>query len=102
MWKFKPLKYVLMLSIVQWDGSSVWIGFEYRSPLNGGLHIKQESMMLSDHHHQGRESEQLHQVIKHEIHSEYDEVEQEPPGESMAEDLTVGSDHTEPGGVLDA
>lgn len=57
--------------------------------------------MVQDHH-QVRESEQMHQ-IKHEIHSEYEDVEQEPPAESMAEDLTIGSDHdhTEPS-VMDA
>lgn len=69
--------------------------------MNGGLHhIKQESMMPSSEHHHSS-SEQIHHVIKREVHSEYEDMEHEQQNEGMAEDLTVTSDHTDPG-VLDA
>ncbi|KAJ3639476.1 hypothetical protein Zmor_002835 [Zophobas morio] len=71
-----------------------------RSPLNGGIHIKQESMVNQDHH-VTRETEQMHHVIKREIHSEYDDVDQEQQPENMAEDLTMGSEHTD-SNILDA
>ncbi|XP_044257031.1 forkhead box protein P1-like isoform X6 [Tribolium madens] len=70
-------------------------------PMNGGLHIKQESMMNQEHH-VTREQEQMHHIIKREIHSEYDEIEQEhSQRDTMAEDLTIGSEHNDTN-VLDA
>lgn len=69
--------------------------------MNGALHhIKQEGMMPSSEHHHSS-SDQIHHVIKREIHSEYEDMEHEQQNEGMAEDLTVTSDHTDPG-VLDA
>lgn len=68
--------------------------------MNGGLHIKQENLLMQDHHGP-RDPDQIHHVIKREMHSEYDDLEHDPPTESMAEDLTVGSDHTDPN-VMDA
>lgn len=66
--------------------------------MNGGLHhIKQESMMPSVDH----QEQQIHHVIKREVHSEYEDMEHEQQNEGIAEDLTVTSDHTDPG-VLDA
>lgn len=80
--------------------------------MNGGLHIKQEAMMGAEpqqHHHPHPHGgggsgggEQVHHVIKREVvHPEYEEMDQEQQNEGMAEDLTVTSDHTDPG-VLDA
>ncbi|XP_015836137.1 forkhead box protein P1 isoform X7 [Tribolium castaneum] len=70
-------------------------------PMNGGLHIKQESMMNQEHH-VTREQEQMHHIIKREIHSEYDEIEPEhPQRDTMAEDLTIASEHNDTS-VLDA
>ncbi|XP_049825546.1 forkhead box protein P1 isoform X3 [Aethina tumida] len=71
-----------------------------RSPMNGGLHIKQEGMMNQDHH-VTRESEQMSHVIKREVQSEYDDMDHEQHSDNMAEDLTMGSDHTE-SNLLDA
>lgn len=70
--------------------------------MNGGLHIKQESVIVPEPHG-SREVEQIHHVIKREIHSsEYDDMDQEgASAENMAEDLTVASDHTDPN-VMDA
>jgi hypothetical protein len=72
-----------------------------RSPINGGLHIKQENILNPDHHHVSRETEQMHHVIKREVHSEYDDMEQEQHTENMAEDLTIPSEHAE-SNILDA
>ncbi|GJQ65832.1 hypothetical protein Trydic_g11978 [Trypoxylus dichotomus] len=70
-----------------------------RSPMNGGLHIKQESAMPD--HHMGRESsEQMHHIIKREMHSEYDDID-ESHGDGMAEDLTVSVEHSE-ANIMDA
>lgn len=66
--------------------------------MNGGLHIKQENMMSMEHP-VSRDPEQIHHVIKRELHTEYDEMEHEPQNESMAEDLTVTPDQTN---ILDA
>lgn len=66
--------------------------------MNGGLHIKQESIMGSEHN-VPRDNEQVHHVIKRELHSEYEDLEQETQNESMAEDLTVTPDQTN---ILDA
>lgn len=66
--------------------------------MNGGLHIKQESIMGSEHS-VPRDNEQVHHVIKRELHSEYEDMEQEPQNDSMAEDLTVTPDQTN---ILDA
>ncbi|RZC42055.1 hypothetical protein BDFB_007176, partial [Asbolus verrucosus] len=71
-----------------------------RSPINGGLHIKQESM-INQEHHVAREPEQMHHVIKREMHSEYDDMDQEQHTENMAEDLTIASEHTD-SNILDA
>lgn len=57
-------------------------------------------MSSSEHQHQ-HHAEQIHHVIKRELHSEYEDMEHEQQNEGMAEDLTVTSDHTDPG-VLDA
>ncbi|KAJ8940264.1 hypothetical protein NQ318_007178 [Aromia moschata] len=71
-----------------------------RSPMNGGLHIKQE-MVNQDHHMPAREPEQLHHVIKREMLSEYDDLEHDQHPDNVAEDLTIASDHTE-SNILDA
>ncbi|XP_056645898.1 forkhead box protein P1-like isoform X1 [Diorhabda sublineata] len=69
-----------------------------RSPMNGGLHVKQE--MIQDHHMRSdrereRERDQeMQHVIKREMLSEYDDLDQEQ-SENVAEDLTITSDHTE-------
>lgn len=64
-----------------------------RSSLNGGLLIKQEHAMTSEHLHLMRDSE-VHHIIKREVPVEYDDMEQEPQVGGMAEDLTVqGQDH---------
>ncbi|CAG9816596.1 unnamed protein product [Phaedon cochleariae] len=64
-----------------------------RSPMNGGLHVKQE--MLHQDHHISRESE-MHHVIKREMLSEYDDLDHDQhSSENVAEDLTIASDHTE-------
>ncbi|XP_060515836.1 forkhead box protein P1 isoform X2 [Cylas formicarius] len=70
-----------------------------RSPMNGGLHIKQE--LVNQEHHLVREPDQMHHMIKREMHSEYEDMEQEQHSENMAEDLTISSDHTETN-ILDA
>ncbi|XP_065165347.1 forkhead box protein P1 isoform X5 [Atheta coriaria] len=74
-----------------------------RSPMNGSLHIKQESLMTPEHphhphlgqpqqHHHG--SEASHHIIKREMHHDYDNVDQDAHTDGgMAEDLTVGQDH---------
>ena len=64
-----------------------------RSPLNGGLHIKQENMIPPDHHLSRDSSDQMHHVIKREIHPDYEDVD-ESHGDVMAEDLTVSVDHS--------
>lgn len=70
--------------------------------MNGALHhIKQESMMPSSEHQHHSSSEQIHHVIKRELHSEYEDMEHDQQNDGIAEDLTVTSDHTDPG-VLDA
>nr|XP_023017303.1 forkhead box protein P1 [Leptinotarsa decemlineata] len=69
-----------------------------RSPMNGGLHVKQE--LMSQDHHIGRESE-MHHVIKREMLSEYDDMDHDQHTENVAEDLTITSDHTE-SNILDA
>ncbi|XP_071055185.1 forkhead box protein P1 isoform X5 [Onthophagus taurus] len=74
--------------------------FSFRSPLNGGLHIKQESIMQQDHHMQREDQQPVHHVIKREMHSEYEEME-DGHGEGMAEDLTVNVNHSDPS-VIDA
>lgn len=66
--------------------------------MNGGLHIKQESIMGSELN-LPRDNEQVHHVIKRELHAEYEEIEQDAHNESMAEDLTVTPDQTN---ILDA
>ncbi|XP_066152835.1 forkhead box protein P1-like isoform X9 [Euwallacea fornicatus] len=72
-----------------------------RSPMNGGLHIKQE--LANQEHHIVREPEALHHLIKREMHVDaYDEMEQDQQSENMAEDLTVSSDHGDQTTVLDA
>lgn len=75
----------------------------HRSPMNGSLHIKQESLMTPEHphhphlgqpqqHHHG--SEASHHIIKREMHHDYDNVDQDAHTDGgMAEDLTVGQDH---------
>lgn len=57
--------------------------------------------MPSSEHQHHTSPDQIHHVIKREVHSEYDDMEHEQQNEGMAEDLTVTSDHTDPG-VLDA
>ncbi|XP_076261532.1 forkhead box transcription factor P isoform X4 [Rhynchophorus ferrugineus] len=71
-----------------------------RSPMNGGLHIKQE--MMNQDHHIVREPEQMHHMIKREMKNEYDDMDQEQQSENMAEDLTVSSDHADQTNILDA
>ncbi|KAL3290375.1 hypothetical protein HHI36_023717 [Cryptolaemus montrouzieri] len=71
-----------------------------RSPMNGGLHIKQEGMMNHEHHIV-RETDQMHHVIKREVHPDYDDVKREQSSENIAEDLTVSSEHNE-ANVIDA
>ncbi|KAJ8984472.1 hypothetical protein NQ317_006132 [Molorchus minor] len=71
-----------------------------RSPMNGGLHIKQE-LMNQDHHMPSREPEPMHHVIKREMLSEYDDLDHDQHTDNVAEDLTVTSDHTE-SNLLDA
>ncbi|XP_045481670.1 forkhead box protein P1 isoform X2 [Harmonia axyridis] len=62
-----------------------------RSPLNGGLHVKQEGMM-SHEHHILREPDQIHHLIKREVHSDQEDVKREQPSENMAEDLSVSTE----------
>ncbi|CAH1103331.1 unnamed protein product [Psylliodes chrysocephalus] len=73
-----------------------------RSPMNGGLHVKQE--LIQDHHmrsERDRERDQeMHHVIKREMMSEYDDLDQDQ-SENVAEDLTIASDHTD-SNVIDA
>lgn len=96
-----------------------------RSPMNGGMHIKQESMLGQDHLNARGDPDQMHHVIKRELHSEYDEMDHEqtqqqpaPPSqpqnppqhtqqlnnnENMAEDLTITAEHNnESSNILDA
>nr|CAH7739167.1 unnamed protein product [Callosobruchus chinensis] len=71
-----------------------------RSPMNGGLHIKQE--IMSQEHHMGREPDQMHHMIKREMMPEYEDSEQDQnPEEHVAEDLTVSSEQME-SNMLDA
>lgn len=56
---------------------------------------------MNQDHHQLRDSEQMHHIIKREMQSEYDEIDQEQTTENMAEDLTITSDHTD-SNILDA
>ncbi|KAG5900243.1 hypothetical protein JTB14_018225 [Gonioctena quinquepunctata] len=63
-----------------------------RSPMNGGLHVKQE--LMNQDHHMSRDSEMPH-VIKREMISEYDDLEHDQHPDNVAEDLTIASDHTE-------
>ncbi|XP_017782192.1 PREDICTED: forkhead box protein P1 [Nicrophorus vespilloides] len=74
------------------------MSFLRRSPMNGGLHIKQESIMAPEHHH--REPE-VHHVIKREMHSEYDEMDQDAHADGIAEDLTIAQDHND-SNIIDA
>lgn len=67
--------------------------------MNGGLHIKQE--IMNQDHHINREPDQMHHVIKREMISEYDDLDHDQHTENVAEDLTMGSDHTE-SNILDA
>ncbi|CAG9828633.1 unnamed protein product [Diabrotica balteata] len=67
-----------------------------RSPMNGGLHVKQE---LTQEHHMRSDRDrdrdhEMHHVIKREMLSEYEDLDQEQ-SENVAEDLTIASDHTE-------
>lgn len=71
----------------------------YRSPMNGGIHPKQE--MINHDHHMNREPEPMHHVIKREMMTEYEDIEHDQHTESVAEDLTIASDHTE-SNILDA
>ncbi|XP_030746238.1 forkhead box protein P1-like isoform X3 [Sitophilus oryzae] len=71
-----------------------------RSPMNGGLHIKQE--MVNQDHHIVREPEQMHHMIKREMQNEYDDVDHEQQSDNMAEDLTISSDHVDQTNILDA
>ncbi|XP_050314783.1 forkhead box protein P1-like isoform X1 [Anthonomus grandis grandis] len=62
-----------------------------RSPMNGGLHIKQE--LINQEHHM-REQENMHHMVKREMHTDaYDDMEQDHQADNMAEDLTISSDH---------
>ncbi|XP_018565027.1 forkhead box protein P1 isoform X2 [Anoplophora glabripennis] len=70
-----------------------------RSPMNGGLHVKQE--IMNQDHHITREPDQMHHVIKREMISEYDDLDHDQHTENVAEDLTIASDHTE-SNILDA
>lgn len=56
---------------------------------------------MNQDHHVTRESEQMSHVIKREVQSEYDDMDHEQHSDNMAEDLTMGSDHTE-SNLLDA
>lgn len=62
--------------------------------MNGGLHIKQE-LMNQDRHMNREHQEQMQHVIKREILSEYEDLDHQH-SDSVAEDLTIASDHTEP------
>lgn len=64
-----------------------------RSPINGSLHIKQENLQNHDHH-VTRDGDQLNQVIKRELPSDYEDMDRDQQ-ENVAEDLTVSSDHNE-------
>lgn len=71
-----------------------------RSPMNGGLHVKQE--LMNPERHMSREhQEQMQHIIKREVLSEYDDLDHNQHSDSVAEDLTIASDHTEPN-LLDA
>ena len=61
--------------------------------MNGGLHIKQEGMLPPEHHMQARDPDQVHHIIKREMHSEYDDIDHDSHADGMAEDLTVVQDH---------
>uniref|UniRef100_A0A6P7FRS8 Forkhead box protein P1 n=1 Tax=Diabrotica virgifera virgifera TaxID=50390 RepID=A0A6P7FRS8_DIAVI len=67
-----------------------------QSPMNGGLHVKQE--LTQDHHMRSDRDRdrdhEMHHVIKREMLSEYEDLDQEQ-SENVAEDLTIASDHTE-------
>lgn len=72
-----------------------------RSPMNGGLHIKQE--LINQDHHIVREPEPMHHMIKREMHNDaYDDIDQDPQSDNMAEDLTISSDHPDQTNILDA
>lgn len=72
-----------------------------RSPLNGGLLIKQEHSMLQEQHIV-RDPEQIHHIIKREMHSEYEDLDQDHHLDGMAEDLTTTPQEHGDSGVLDA
>lgn len=57
--------------------------------------------MMPQEHHIPREPEQGHHIIKREMHSEYDDMEQDHHPEGMAEDLTVTPDQHD-SNILDA
>ncbi|KAK9890345.1 hypothetical protein WA026_010440 [Henosepilachna vigintioctopunctata] len=66
-----------------------------RSPMNGTLHVKQESMLNHEPHHIVRDPDQMHHVIKREMHSDYEEVKREQSSENVAEDLSVPTEHND-------
>lgn len=75
----------------------------YRSSMNGGLLIKQEHTMVPDQHLMMRDpSEPMHHIIKRELHSEYEELDQEPHLDGMAEDLTTSAQNHGDSNMLDA
>lgn len=63
--------------------------------MNGGLLIKQEHAMTGEQQHSMRDSEhQVHHIIKREMPIEYEDIEQEPQVDGIAEDLTItAQDH---------
>lgn len=44
---------------------------------------------MTHEHHTVREQDQIHHLIKREVHSDHEDVKREQPSENMAEDLSV-------------
>lgn len=56
---------------------------------------------MNQEHHIAREPEQMHHVIKRELHTDYEDIDQDQHTDNIAEDLTITSDHNE-SNILDA
>uniref|UniRef100_A0A1Y1NLS1 Fork-head domain-containing protein n=4 Tax=Photinus pyralis TaxID=7054 RepID=A0A1Y1NLS1_PHOPY len=66
-------------------------GGMHRASVNGGLLIKQEHALTAEHHSIRESEHPVHHVIKREVHVDYEDIDQDPQVDGMAEDLTITS-----------
>lgn len=66
-------------------------GGMHRASVNGGLLIKQEHALNAEHHSIRESDHPVHHVIKREVHVDYEDIDQDPQVDGMAEDLTITS-----------